>query len=198
MKNINFNKRMGGLVMACLLTVVLLVGATPSYAAKERLVIEIANSRVMSLTAKGIDPGADLKFDQLEDNDVIGPFFTVQGDIVEINGEAATGTYICWGVFTTDFEANLAGIKPFPPIGITAINQLFFIDRRGTITTIGAEMAQESIAVVGGTGDFVGAAGSLRISGVDFPYGDGNLHVEMDLSRLHKEYSSEKNIRRGM
>lgn len=154
-----------------------------SHARSETLNIEIQNSRVLNLTAKTSDPGSDLQWDTQSDNDLVGPYFTVQGDIVEINGKPAKGKYICWGVFTTDFEAALKGEKAVPAIGITAVNQIFYIEGRGTVNTVGPEMSEHPIAVVGGTGDFVGAAGEIRMSGVDFPYGDGDLHVEVKLNR---------------
>ena len=112
--------------------------------------------------------------------------FIVIGDITEVNGEPAVGTYYCKGVFTDPGFFDLPDLVLGPdPDGISFVDQRFRIDGWGSIIGAGAEASDEPLAVTGGTGRFTGAVGSYTAAGLPIgaPDGDGFLTFEFSLRR---------------
>ena len=99
--------------------------------------------------------------------------FLVTGVVTGYNGEAATGHFICWGMFTRG-EAGT-------PAGFTAVVQRLQVDGHGMFVFTGAEMSPVPMAVIGGTGTFRGARGWYTVpamaDGADI---DGDGEPELD------------------
>jgi hypothetical protein len=104
---------------------------------------------------------------------LFGRDFVVVGDVTAVNGETASGTFYCMGVLLGDGS----GMDGFG--AATFVDQRFRIDGRGTILGAGAEGDDmgESLAIVGGTGRFIGGQGSYRQTGGlgPMPAGDGTI-----------------------
>ena len=98
--------------------------------------------------------------------------FLVTGAVTGYNGDAATGHFICWGMFTRG-EAGTAA-------GFTAVVQRLQVDEHGTFVFTGAEMSTEPMVVIGGTGTFRGARGTYTVpamaDGADID-GDGEAEL---------------------
>lgn len=98
--------------------------------------------------------------------------FVVVGDVVEVNGQAQTGTFYCKGV--AFFNSELGG-SPDPLAG-TYVDQRFRIHGKGSLIGAGAEgesdvPAVDDLAVIGGTGKWVGVSGSYSgVSGGPKPF----------------------------
>ena len=94
-----------------------------------------------------------------------GPFYIV-GTLFDVDTGEELGDFQCWGWFFT------------PPFGRRMVTQEFNIGDRGTIILAGEE--NETLAIVGGTGEFRGAGGeSTAEAGEDgflihFSFGDGD------------------------
>jgi hypothetical protein len=131
--------------------------------------IKVAHARIIFLSGTATDPGSDLNPATAGDNDVVGPFFVVKGDIVSVDGAPATGVFVCRGLIFT-------GQAPGPH-GIAQVNVTWDIDGRGLIMGQSVEFrtGQPSGAVLGGTGEFERASGTYMPSGVPAPLGDGNF-----------------------
>ena len=109
--------------------------------------------------------------------------FLVIGDITEVNGEEADGTFYCKGVFTDPVAAGLPPLNDGPdPDGLTFVDQRFRIVGVGSIIGGGAEFSAEPLAITGGTGHFTGVHGTYTGSGLPIPVGDGNLSFEFQVS----------------
>ncbi len=103
--------------------------------------------------------------------------FLVTGAVTGYNGDAATGRFICWGMFTRG--------APGTPAGFTAVVQRLQIDGHGTLVFAGAEMSTEAMVVTGGTGMFSGARGTYTVpamaDGADL---DGDGEPELNSAPL--------------
>ena len=111
--------------------------------------------------------------------------FIVIGDITHVNGDEASGTFYCRGVFTDPgaLGVGLPLLAPGPtPDGISFVDQRFRIGDWGSIIGAGAENSSEPLAVTGGTGRFTGAVGSYTAAGLPLGAGgDGILTFEFSL-----------------
>ena len=111
--------------------------------------------------------------------------FIVVGDISMVDGVPATGKYFCKGVCF--FDSVLAGGSPAPDAA-TFVDHRFRIDGVGSILGAGAELdgllGRDDLAVVGGTGRFVGAAGEYSATaGGPIPFGPGFLTFQFNIRR---------------
>ena len=131
--------------------------------------IKVARARIIFLSGTATDPGPDLNPAATGDNDTVGPFFLVKGDIVSVDGTPATGAFVCRGLI---FTAQAPG-----PHGIAQVNVTWDIDGRGLLMGQSVEFrtGQPAGAVLGGTGEFERASGTYVPSGVPSPLGDGNF-----------------------
>jgi len=86
----------------------------------------------------------------------------VKGRVTAIGGQPGSGAFYCWGVFLDEEVGS--------PAGFTAYIQRIQIDGQGTLVMSGAEMGSEPMVVLGGTGAYLGAAGSYT----DGPMTEGN------------------------
>jgi len=131
--------------------------------------IKVAHARIIFLSGTATDPGPDLNPAATGDNDTVGPFFLVKGDIVSVDGAPATGAFVCRGLI---FTAQAPG-----PHGIAQVNVTWDIDGRGLLMGQSVEFrtGQPAGAVLGGTGEFERASGTYVPSGVPSPLGDGNF-----------------------
>ena len=111
-------------------------------------------------------------------------YFIVIGDITEVDGEPASGTYYCKGLITdTDFFGLPALVAGTPdPDGISFVDQRFRIDGVGTIIGAGAENSDQPLAITGGTGKFTGVQGSYTAVGLPIEAGGtGNLSFQFNI-----------------
>lgn len=107
--------------------------------------------------------------------------FIVVGDIVSVDGQPATGKYFCKGV--AFFRGGVGGPSP---LADTFVDQRFRIDGEGSIMGMGAEgdTLGDGLAVVGGTGKWVGASGFyMAVSGGPIPFGTGEITFEFKIRR---------------
>jgi len=88
-----------GVMAICLL---MFAALKQAWGAQTELVIEVANARFIPISGTGVDPGPDLDAATTADNDTVGPYFLVKGDIVSVNGQPKQGTFLCRGVVLTD------------------------------------------------------------------------------------------------
>ena len=100
-----------------------------------------------------------------------------------VDGVPATGKYLCKGV--AFFNAPPV---PTAPDAATFVDQRFRIDGVGSILGAGAEgdglLGRDDLAVVGGTGKFVGAAGEYSATaGGPIPFGPGNITFQFNIRR---------------
>ena len=111
-------------------------------------------------------------------------YFIVIGNITEVDGEPVTGKYYCRGVFTDPAAVGLPPLIPGTPPsgGLTFVEQRFRIDGRGTIVGSGDE-GDAPLAILGGTGDFIGVHGSYTPSGFPVPLGAGTITFDFRLRR---------------
>lgn len=138
-----------------------------------KLEILTKGDHIMFFTDTAMDIGTDLA-EGTEDDDTVGPFFLVKGDIVEVNGEPAEGVYICRGVILTDLGSNG---PPFP-FGATQVSQTFIVNGRGVLYCEGIEFLDPGFPpcrVVGGAGEFANVRGVYLQEGGPFPLFDGNI-----------------------
>lgn len=108
-------------------------------------------------------------------------YFIVVGDVDSVDGETVTGKFFCRGVLFDEGAVDAtAGAVSF-------VDQRFRIDGVGTIQGAGAEGDDDDqpLAIVGGTGRFVGAHGTYAQSGgtAPVPLGGGNLEFEFHIRR---------------
>src|SRR5262249_17753304 len=92
-------------------------------------------------------------------------------DIVSVDGDPATGAFICRGVvFTSPTSPQDRGAH-----GVAQVNVTWDIDGRGILMGQSVEFrpGQPAGAVVGGTGEFERMLGSYTPSGAPAPLGDG-------------------------
>lgn len=112
--------------------------------------------------------------------------FVGVGDITMLDGEPITGKWFCKGVAFV--FSVLDGRSPDPDAASYA-EQRFRIDGIGSILGAGAEIdglapIQDDMAIVGGTGRFVGVHGIYtRVGPGPIPFGDGVLEYEFDIRR---------------
>ena len=107
--------------------------------------------------------------------------FVVVGNITEVDGAAASGQYFCKGV--AFFNSAIAG--PVVPGSNTYVDQNFIIDGVGSIIGAGTE-GPHDLAVLGGTGRWVGAAGSYTGGGPGqgpLPFGPGTILFSFNIRR---------------
>ncbi len=109
--------------------------------------------------------------------------FVVVGDISMVDGVPATGKYFCKGVafFTTPASGP-------DPDANTYVDHRFRIDGVGSILGAGAEgdrlLGRDDLAVVGGTGRFVGVAGEyFAAEGGPLPFGSGSITYQFHIRR---------------
>ncbi len=111
-------------------------------------------------------------------------YFIVVGDIVEVDGAAATGVYLCRGVIFP--FSTLVGGTPDPDAD-THVDQRFRIDGVGSIFGAGSEGdgAGEPLGILGGTGRFIGAHGTYNQTNADgpIPLGTGVLEFGFNIRR---------------
>ena len=112
--------------------------------------------------------------------------FLVTGAVTGYNGDAATGRFICWGMFTRG-EAGT-------PAGFTAVVQRLQVDGRGMFVFTGAEMSPLPMAVIGGTGTFRGGAATYTVpamaDGADL---DGDGEPELNSAPLGIDVDGDGN-----
>ena len=89
--------------------------------------------------------------------------FYIDGEIVDPDTHEHMGFFRCWGQVRFEDEG----------FAFTVVSQEYRIDGRGAIQVQGLELGAESIAVIGGTGDFRNARGE----GV---FGDFELGFSME------------------
>ena len=160
-----------GLLVAALGAYTVLAG--PSALADDdeddSMTVTVANATI-SLNVPG-DPGAT--------------YFIVIGDITHVDGEEASGTFLCKGVFLDPVSLGLGlpALTPGTPSadGGTFVTQRFLIDGLGSIVGVGTEFSDEPLAVTGGTGRFTGASGNYTGVGLPPPLGTGDLFFEFSL-----------------
>lgn len=97
----------------------------------------------------------------------------VTGDVTGVDGADAAGHWWCWGTFTHG--------QPGTAAGFTAFIQRYQIDGQGTVIVSGSEMSTEPLVVLGGTGAFRGASGTVdRPAPTEGEDIDGDGEPEMD------------------
>jgi hypothetical protein len=107
-------------------------------------------------------------------------YFIVVGDIVAVDGAAATGKYFCRG------EIFLGDLPNTPdPDAVSFVDQRFRIDGVGALHGVGAEGdgLGEPLALIGGTGRYVGVSGSYTGTGNPTPFADGVLNFTFSIQR---------------
>ncbi len=106
--------------------------------------------------------------------------FVTIGSISRVDGEDASGTFYCRGVFTGSGFANLREGTPVGDTAFTFVDQRFLIAGRGQIYGSGDE-GGDPLLVVGGTGDFEEVEGTYLGQGLPIPVSDGILNFIFDL-----------------
>ena len=101
-------------------------------------------------------------FDIVESPGGGGPFY-IGGTLFDVDTGEELGDFQCWGWFFT------------PPFGRRMVTQEFNIGDRGTIILVGEE--NNTLAIVGGTGDFRGAGGESNAEAAE---GGFLIHFSFD------------------
>ncbi len=107
-------------------------------------------------------------------------YFIVVGNVVAVDGVAATGKYFCRG------EIFLGDLPETPdPDAVSFVDQRFRIDGVGALHGVGAEGdgLGEPLALIGGTGRYVGVSGSYTGTGNPTPFDDGVLNFTFRIQR---------------
>jgi hypothetical protein len=158
-------------VLTFALALTLAAAATAAPAARTRtLVVDVANAHFVPLSTAAADPG--------DGTDTVGPFFIVKGDVVGFNGRPARGEFICRGIVFTSKGAPL-------PFGVAQVSTSFDILGRGVLFGSGLEFrsGQPGSAVVGGTGNYLGARGTYFGAGAPVELGgDGTIRFTFELA----------------
>ncbi|HXV78295.1 MAG TPA: hypothetical protein VEG60_00300 [Candidatus Binatia bacterium] len=163
----------GMALAAAALAAVTLATANTSKAAGggRRLSIKVENAVLTS------GPGSSVSVDN----------FIVVGDITMVDGKPASGKFFCKGVL---FPTSVLDGGTPDPDAVTYVDQRFRIDGEGSILGAGTEVdgqaaIQDDLAVVGGTGRWVGAAGTYTaVAGGPIPFTqDGTILFEFRIRR---------------
>ncbi len=110
--------------------------------------------------------------------------FFVVGNIIRMSGTTVTGKFFCRG---TEFFTGTGSALPGPSPGAnTFVSHRFRIDGVGSLLGEGAEfdalLGGDDLAVIGGTGAFLGASGHYAaVAGAPLPFGNGRLTFMFDL-----------------
>jgi len=98
----------------------------------------------------------------------VGDFFLITGDVYEPGTDTDVGDFICSGVNLAELGVTAMDEPPSIVTGgiagqVTQVHQTYVFDD-GTLEVLGTETGPV-MAVVGGTGDYAGATGTLTFEG---------------------------------
>ena len=111
-------------------------------------------------------------------------YFITIGNITQVDGVGASGLFFCRGVFTNPAALGLPPLAAGTPDpgGLTFVEQRFKIDGQGTIHGSGDE-GDGPLAILGGTGRFIGEHGTYTGAGLPIPVSDGVINFTFSMRR---------------